>query len=137
MRCVGLNVGSPVFVEVRAHQGVLQFLARNRNGAPFLIASIKGTLHAASWNDIGLATVVGDSLYVWQAGAKNMVRLLTDKGLSAARDVVLVGLNGGWLHIKTTVVLITNETMTVVLGMPMAAAASRTAYFIFWMVGRD
>jgi hypothetical protein len=112
--------GSPVFVEVRANQSVLQFLARQQNGAPFLITSMKGTLHAASWNDIGLATVVGNSLYVWQAGAKNVVRLLTDQGLSAAQDVVLVGPNRAVVTLRTTVVLITSETMTVVLGMSMA-----------------
>jgi hypothetical protein len=112
--------GSQVFVEVRAHQGVLQFVARKQNGSPFLIASVKGKLHAASWNDIGLAAVVGDSLYVWQAGAKNIVRLLSDQGLSAARDVVLVGPNRAVVSLKTTVFLITSETVIVVLKMPLA-----------------
>jgi len=112
--------GSPVFVEVRAHQGVLQFVARKQDGSPFLIASLKGKLHAASWNELGLAAVVGDSLYVWQAGAKNIVRLVTDEGLSAARDVVLIGSNRAVVTLRTTVLLITSETMTVVMGMPLA-----------------
>src|SRR5207244_3923043 len=85
--------GNPVFVEVRAQQGALQFIARTANGSPFPIASVKGTLRAVSWNDVGLAAVVGDSLYVWQSGSKNIVRLLTDQGLSAAKDAVLVGPN--------------------------------------------
>ena len=83
--------GSPVFLEVRERQGMLEFVARQTGGRPFLIGGIKGTLRAASWNRIGLAAVVGNSLYVWQAGAKNVYRLVTDAGLAAARDVVLVG----------------------------------------------
>lgn len=112
--------GNQVLVEVRSRQGVLQFVARNQTGSPFLIASLKGTLRAASWNDIGLAAVVGDSLYVWQAGAKNIVRLVTDQGLNAARDVVLVGLNRAVVTLRSTVVLITDETMAVLIGMHLA-----------------
>lgn len=81
---------------------------------------MKGTLHAASWNDVGLAAVVDNSLYVWEAGSKNVVRLLTDQGLSAAKDVVLVGHNRAVVSLQATVVLVTDEAMTVVTGMTRA-----------------
>ncbi len=131
--------GSPVFIEVRAHERVLQFLARQQKGAPFMIATLKGTLRAASWNDIGLAAVIGDSLYVWRAGDKNVVRLLTDQGLSAARDVVLVGRNRAVVTLRATVVLITSETITVLMGMPMARCRFQTSGLplISWTVGLD
>jgi hypothetical protein len=112
--------GSPVFVELRARQGLVQFVARNQRGDQFLITTVKGTLHAASWNDRGLAAVAGDSLYVWSSGAKNIVRLVTDRGLTAAQDVVLVGLNRAVVTLRSTVVLVTSETIAVVAGMPRA-----------------
>jgi hypothetical protein len=112
--------GSPVFLEVRERQGMLEFVARQTGGRPFLIGGIKGTLRAASWNRIGLAAVVGNSLYVWQAGAKNVYRLVTDAGLAAARDVVLVGPNRAVVALKNNVILVTPETITVVMGMLLA-----------------
>lgn len=112
--------GSPLFVEARAHKGILQFVARKQDGSAFTIASLKGTLRAASWNNIGLAAVVGSELYVWKAGSKNVVRLLSDQGLSAAQDVVLVGQNRAVITLRTSVVLVTDEAMTVIMGMPEA-----------------
>jgi hypothetical protein len=112
--------GNQVFLEVRAHGDLLQFIARTQNGRPFLIATVKGKLHAASWNDIGLAAVVDNSLYIWQTGAKSVVRLLTDQGLSGARDVALAGSDRAIVSLKNNVVLVTSETITVVMGIPLA-----------------
>lgn len=112
--------GSPVFVEARARQGVVQFLARRNDGTAFPIAAIRGTLHAASWNELGLAAVVGDDLYLWQPNAKNVVHLLTDRGLTSAHDVVVVGNNRVVVTLKATVALVTPETITVVASPPSA-----------------
>jgi hypothetical protein len=62
--------GEKVFIEVRARQSLLEFVARRDDGAAFPVAAMKGPLRAASWNPQGLAAVVGESLYVWQAGDK-------------------------------------------------------------------
>jgi hypothetical protein len=86
---------------MRARQDMLQFIARKPNGSPFPIARMKGTLRAASWNDMGLAAVIGDSLYVWEAGSKNIIRLLSDMGLNAAQDVVLVGPDRAVITLKS------------------------------------
>jgi hypothetical protein len=112
--------GSPVFLEVRERQGMLEFVARQAGGKPLLIGGIKGILRAASWNQVGLAAVVGSSLYVWQAGSKTINRLVTDVGLVAARDVVLVGPNRAVVALKNNVILVTPETITVVMGMQLA-----------------
>jgi hypothetical protein len=112
--------GSPVFVEVRARKGVLQFIARRNNGTAFPIAALKGPLRAASWNEFGLATVVGDSLYLWQPGAKSVVRVLTDRGLASARDVVAVGNSRAVVALKATVVLVSPETFSIVATLPLA-----------------
>lgn len=114
------NSGNSVFLEVRARKGLLQFVARSKNGDGFLIASIQGTLRAASWNELGLATVVDNSLYIWEAGTKKIIRLLTDKGLAEAQDASLVGTRRAVVTLKSTVMLITSETMIVVMGMTAA-----------------
>jgi hypothetical protein len=109
--------GNLVFLEVRAHQDILQFIARKPDGKAFPIASFKGRLRAASWNEMGLAAVVGDSLYVWRAGAQSIVRLLTDQGLNTAQDVVMVGPNRAVVSLPNGVVLVSNEGLSVVTGM--------------------
>ena len=112
--------GNPVFVEVRARQGILQFLARKDDGTAFPIAAIKGPLRAASWNELGLAAVVGESLYLWQPGATNVVRLLTDRGLAAAHDIVAVGNNRAVVALKATVALVSSDTIAIVAALPSA-----------------
>jgi hypothetical protein len=112
--------GSTVSMEVRARQGVLEFLARSENGAAFPIAAFRGQLRAASWNAFGLAAVVGESLYIWQPGAKNVIRLLTDRGLVSARDAVVVGDNRVVVALRNTVLLVTPETIIVVSALPLS-----------------
>jgi hypothetical protein len=75
-------------------------------------------LRAASWNKAGLSAVVGNSLYLWEPGAKSVVRLLTDSGLSGARDVVAVGKNRAVIALKSTLVLVSPETITVLGTLP-------------------
>jgi hypothetical protein len=111
------NSGNPIFVEARAKSDLIQFVARNRNGGSLLIATFKGTFRAASWNGRGLAAIVDDSLYVWAAGGKQIVRLLTDDGLRTARDLALVGPNQVVIALSASLVLVTQETITVISGM--------------------
>jgi len=64
--------GSQVLLEVRTHQDLVQFVARRSNGQSFIIATMKGPFRAASWNQYGLAAVVGDGLFIWEASARNV-----------------------------------------------------------------
>jgi hypothetical protein len=111
------NSGNPIFVEARAKNDLIQFVARNRNGGSLLIATFKGTFRAASWNGRGLAAIVDDSLYVWAAGGKQIMRLLTDTGLRTAKDLALVGPNQVVIALSASLVLVTQETITVISGM--------------------
>jgi len=99
---------------------VLQFIARKSDGRAFPITAIKGPLRAASWNKLGLAAVVGDSLYLWQPGAKKVVRVLTDRGLVSVRDVVAVGNNRAVVALRATVALVGTDTVTIVGALPSA-----------------
>jgi hypothetical protein len=117
--------GNPVFVEVRAQAGVLQFIARKTDGSAFPITAIRGRLRAASWNELGLAAIVGDSLYLWQPGAKNVVRVLTDRGLASARDVVAAGDNRAVVALRATVAMVGTDTITIVAALPSARCRFR------------
>jgi hypothetical protein len=112
--------GSPLLLEVRSRDKTIQFLARRHGGQSFLIATFQGTFSAASWNSIGLVTVVEDSLYVWDAGSKKIVRLLTDRGLRSVKDVVLVGPERVIVTLKAMVILVTPREALVVAGIPSA-----------------
>jgi hypothetical protein len=112
--------GNGLFLEARSRENTVQFLARGRDGQPFLIASIEGSFSAASWNSLGLAAVVGDSLYTWEAGGRNIVRLLTDRGLRSATDVVLVGPGRAVVTLTATVLLVTPLTVLPIASMSSA-----------------
>jgi hypothetical protein len=114
------NSGNPVFLEARSHDQITQFVARTLGGRSLLIASFKGTFSAASWNEIGLAAVVGNSLYVWESGSKKIVRLLTDSGLKSAKDVVLIGPGRVIVTLRKTVILVTTETILIIASLPSA-----------------
>ena len=114
------NSGNPVFVEARSNGKQVQFIARRRGGKSFLIADFLGDFAAASWSRVGLAAVVGDSLYYWEAGNKNLIRLLTDRGLNSARDVVLIAPGRVIVTLKSTVLLVTNDEVLILAGMGTA-----------------
>ena len=114
------NSGGQVYLEARSNKDLVQFVARRQDGTSFLIATIRGVFHAASWNERGLAAIVGNSLYVWEIGGKSVIRLLTDAGLAAARDISLVDPRRVAITLKSTVILVTSETMTVLVAMPEA-----------------
>lgn len=124
--------GSQVFLEVRTRLDFVQFVARRLNGQSFTIATMKGPFRAASWNQYGLAAVVDDSLFIWDAGSKNVVRLLSDHGLNSARDVALVGPARAVVALGNIVVLVTSETMTVVA--PASAARCRFGAGILYLL---
>lgn len=114
------NSGNPVFVEARSSGKQVQFIARSRVGKSFLIADFRGDFAAASWSRVGLAAVVGDSLYYWEAGNKNLIRLLTDRGLNSARDVVLIAPGRVIVTLKSTVLLVTKDEVLILAGMGTA-----------------
>lgn len=124
--------GRLVFLEVRTHQDLVQFVARRHDGKSFIIATMKGPFRAASWNQYGLAAVVDDNLIIWAAGSKNIVRLVSDSGLNNSRDVALVGPARAVVTLRNMVVLVTSETMTVVA--PAASARCRFAAGVLYLL---
>jgi hypothetical protein len=66
--------GNAIFVEARSKADLIQFVARNQKGSYVFIGSFKGKFRTASWNEIGLAAIIDDSLYIWEAGSKQRVR---------------------------------------------------------------
>jgi hypothetical protein len=112
--------GNAVLMEARAKNDLVQFVAWGPTGNSFLVSTVQGTFHAASWNDVGLAISSGNSLLVWEAGGKTVSRLIADKGLQQTRDLCLLAPTRVVVALQATVVLVTSEAMTVIVAMPSA-----------------
>jgi hypothetical protein len=116
-----IDSGSGVFMEVQEKGGSVSFRLLRQDGNELPIASLKGRLRAASWNKVGLAAIVNDSLVVWEAGSPKLVRLRVDTGLRVAKSVCLVGHNRVVVALPSVVVLVTAETQTIVVGFSAMA----------------
>jgi hypothetical protein len=110
------NSGNTVFLETMEQDSQVHLVAMRADGTALPIANIKGELRAVSWNDLGLAVIVNDSLYVWEAGASQLVLLKTDTGFRAARNVCLVGPRRAVVALPNVVVLVTDDTQTPIVG---------------------
>jgi hypothetical protein len=114
------NSGNHSWLEVRSRANVNQFVARKQDGSGFLIATIRGTFRAAYWGEDGLAAVVGESLFVWRTGSRQFVRVLSDRGLVSTRDLTFVGPDKVVLTLKSSVVLVSSDSLTIVAVMRSA-----------------
>ena len=110
------NSGNNVFVDAVTKDRSVQFLARQLDGKSIPIVSAKGELRTASWNAIGLAAIVEETLLVWQAGGRELVRLRTDVGLRSARDACLLGPRRAVVALPHVVVLITDKAQIVLVA---------------------
>lgn len=109
--------GNPAFLELaRGSESAKLFVVRRQDGVKAYLAPVRGTIHAISWNQAGLAAVVEAGVYVWRAGSNDLVRLGLDTGFSKARDVTLVGPERAVLALQNYVVLISRSGQTVVVG---------------------
>lgn len=127
--------GSRVFLEVRVRGNLVQFVARRRNGESFVISTIKGLFRTASWNEYGLAAVVGNGLFVWPAGTRKLLLLMRDEGLNHARDIALAGPTRAIVALENVVILVTSETVTVV-GTAAQAHCRFAAGVLYLLDGR-
>jgi len=107
--------GNGVLMEARERDKTVQFVARNARKR-LVVANFEGPLRASSWNQYGLAAILGNSLFVWQPGSQAAIRLISDSGLTTARDVCLIGPKAAVVTLHRGVVLITPEGISVVIG---------------------
>ena len=112
--------GNRSWLEVRSRANVNQFVARKQDGTGFLIATIRGTFRAAYWGEDGLAAVVGNSLFVWRTGSKQVVRVLSDSGLVSTHDLTLVGSDKVVITLNSSVILVSPENLTILAAMRSA-----------------
>lgn len=110
------NSGNGVFLETTEKDSQVHLVARRNDGTALPIANINGELRTVSWNEIGLAVIVDNSLFVWEAGTSQLVRLKTDIGFQAARNVCLVGPRRAVVALPHVVVLVTEDTQTPIVG---------------------
>ncbi len=137
-----LDSGGDVAVEAMEASGAVELIALRRDGRRFPIARIAGPLRAASWNALGLAAIVGNSLFIWPAGAGRISRLASDRGFEKARDVCLVGPNRAVVALPHVVLLIGAPGASVIVGFGGRARWSEGRLYLLddaegavWQVG--
>lgn len=110
--------GNPVFLEVVQEMGSAKlFAVRQQDNVKAYIAPVHGSLHALSWNQIGLAAVVDAGVYAWQAGNNDLARVAVDTGFSKAQDVALVAPDRVAVAMQNYVVLLGRSGQTVIVGI--------------------
>ncbi len=111
-----MNSGSPFFVwTTQDGNNSALFLSRSSKEIPF--ANLPGKLNAVSVGPQGLAATVGESLYVWDGGAAELLRLATDTGLAQSRDVSLTGPRSAVVALPKAVLLFTPDVQVVLVTM--------------------
>lgn len=125
-----LNSGTDVFIEVMPEADSTIFAARRANGAVLPIARIKGVFRAASWNELGLAAIVGETLYEWSPGSKDLLVLSRDYGLRTAIDVCLIAGHRAIVGTAHATVLVTPATQLMLVGFPSRCRFSGGKLFL-------
>ena len=116
------NSGNTAFLDTTEKDSQVHFVARSSDGSALPIADVRGKLHAVSWDEIGLAAVLDNSLFVWEAGGSEFVRLKADFDLQVARSVCLVGPRRAVVALPSAVVLVTEDAETPILGFTARCA---------------
>jgi len=114
-RLFGSNM--PVLLDAFGEEGVQKFVFLRPGADSFGLAGAHGELRAAFWGDAGMAAVVEQSLYVWEDGSKQFVRLAMDRGLARAQSVCLVTAGHAVVALLGILVVVTGEDQIVLAGM--------------------
>jgi hypothetical protein len=124
------NSGNKVFLDATMKDSMVHLVARREDGAALPVANMKGNLRAVSWDEIGLAAVINDSLYVWEAGASQLIRLKSDMSFRAARSVCLVGPERAVVALPNVVVLVTEDAQTPIVGITARCDWAQDALYL-------
>jgi hypothetical protein len=124
------NSGNRVFLDTLEKDSQVHLVARRDDGTALPIANVKGALHAISWDELGLAAVIDNSLFVWELGGSDFVRLKSDVGLEAARSVCLVGPRRAVVTLPNVVVLVTEDTQTPIVGFAARCAWAHSILYL-------
>jgi len=122
--------GTLLMLEVLKEESTTHFVTRRGDGGYALLAKINGGVKVASWNRNGLATVVEQSLYIWPAGGSEFIRIATDAALSEARDACLLGAEHVVLALKDSLVVVTPDAATALVGMQARCAWDGTSLYL-------
>ena len=124
------NSGNSVFLDTSEKESQVHLVARRDDGTALPVANVKGTLHAISWDELGLAAVIDNSLFVWEIGGPEFVRLKGDVGLQLARSVCLVGPRRAVVTLPNVVVLVTEDAQTPIAGFTARCAWAHSILYL-------
>jgi hypothetical protein len=127
------NSGHALFLESESRGEATRLTIRTADdrGAlpPFHIQG--GKAATVSWNPVGVAAVVADSLLTWTAGSKNVNALRNDRGFRAANDVTLIAPNRAVIALPNTLALVTDRGATVLALIRARVRWSNGALYVF------
>jgi tetratricopeptide (TPR) repeat protein len=137
--------GTKLFLEAISDETQTTLLARRRDGAYTVMTNLKGELRTVSWNKSGLAAVASNTALIWPTGSTDVSTLAADKGLEHARDICLVGSDRAILTLNDSVLVLTHENATVLVGMQARCAWDGKALYlldertglIWWVSGAE
>jgi tetratricopeptide (TPR) repeat protein len=122
--------GTKLFLEAISEGTQTTLLARRRDGAYTVMASLKGELRTVSWNNSGLAAVASNTALIWPAGSREIMALAADKGLDGTRDICLIGSDRAVLALNHSVLVLTQNNATVLVGMQARCAWDGTSLYL-------
>jgi hypothetical protein len=122
--------GTKLFLETVPGQGQTTFLARRQDGAYAVMTTVKGEFRTLSWNRTGLAAVASNTVLIWSIGSKTLIPLATDQGLSRAHDICLVGSDRAVVTLNDSVLVMTPNGVTVLVGMHGRCAWDGTSLYL-------
>jgi tetratricopeptide (TPR) repeat protein len=122
--------GTKLYVETINDEKQATFLARRPDGAYVVITNVKGRLRNVSWNRAGLAAVVNSTALAWPAGSKEIISLATDDGLKQTHDVCLVGRDRSVVALKESVLVLTPNGATALVGMHARCSWDGTSLYL-------
>jgi hypothetical protein len=126
-----LNSGSDTFMDVQKTGTEIDFTARRRNGGSLLVLTARGELRTAAWNDQGLAAVVGNTLYYWQPGSNEMLKLASNTGLINATNACVVGSQRVVVHANSAMLLIDHGHLSFLVGMRGMCSFEKGILYLF------
>jgi hypothetical protein len=127
------NSGHKLFLESETQGDATRLTIRTGDDrgalSPFHIDG--GTPSAVSWNTVGAAAAVGDSLLTWTSAAKSISRLRTDAGLRNANDVALIAPDRVVVALQQTLALVAGRRATILALMKARVRWSGGALYVF------
>jgi hypothetical protein len=122
--------GTSLFLRANPGPKEVRFDAVRTDGKTLHLFSVPGKFLLASWNELGLATIIDNSLVTWRQGASSVSVMATDPALGKARSACLVGDDKVVVTLRNMVVMYSQGRRTILVGMRARCTWTGTGLFL-------